>query len=252
MIKKIIYRLCKKLTKVTVAEAYNIDGTPYKVIDRTNPLPFIKNTRDLSFMHNGRVYSQSSIHTDTGEVMQPAYIIPQTTFKLWAKTSPVKNALVLGCGGCTIPRFITLGYPEVSVTGIELSKELIDIAKKYFIAPQTAARFTLIQGDAIEYIFNYNLPIRQDFIFLDIFCDNQVVPQAFTTDYINALYKCTSDNSLIVFNLLGKEPQIAQRFADSIDLPFDFKKVVAQNNALFLIMARAESKESIKDFETAF
>ncbi len=249
MIKKILKKFSKLFAKATTVEEFKIDGLPYRVIDRTNALPFIKDTRDLSFLYEGRVYAQSSVYIDPDEITQPAYTIVQEIINKWTLSFDMKNALMLGCGGCTIPRFICRNVENAKVTGVELSGKMIEIAKKHFTTPYMEESFTLLQGDAIEYVKSYSLPHKQSFIFSDIFCINGVVPESFTQNYLNDLYNCTADDSVIVFNLLGTEFKDIIDFKNQITLDFDIKEILANGNARFLVLAKSQNKDIINEFK---
>ena len=249
MIRKIFKRLSNLFSKATTVEEFNIDDLPYRVIDRTNALPFIKDTRDLSFLYEGRVYAQSSVYIEPDEVTQPAYTIVQEVINNWTALFDMQNALVLGCGGCTIPRYICRNFDGVKVIGVELSGKMIEIAKKHFTTPYMGKSFTLLQGDAIKYVNNYPLPYKQNLIFSDIFCINGVVPESFTQSYLNDLYNCTADNSVIIFNLLGTEFDEIIDFRNKITLGFDIKEILTNGNARFLLLARGTDKTSLKQFK---
>ncbi len=249
MIKKLFKKFSRLFAKVTTVEEFYIDELPYRVIDRTNTLPFIKDTRDLSFLYEGRVYAQSSVYIDHDEVTQPAYTIVQEVINEWTSLFDIQNALVLGCGGCTIPRYICRNFEQINVTGVELSGKMIEIAKKHFTTPYMEKSFTLLQGDAIKYVNNYPQPYKQNFIFSDIFCVNGVVPEAFTQNYLYDLYNCTADDSVIIFNLLGTEFEDIIEFKNQTILDFDLKEILTNGNARFLVLARATDKNKISSFK---
>lgn len=249
MIKKIYRKIKRIFTTNTVAETFDADGTLYKVIDHTSVLPFVKNTRDLSFLYDGKVYAQSSVYLNPDETTQPAYTIVQEVIKHWTLLSDVQNALVLGCGGCTIPRYICRNFEHTKVTGVELSGKMIEIAGKYFSTPYMDRSFTLIQGDAVEYVKSFPLQCKQNFIFSDIFCVNGVVPASFTQSYLKDLYNCSADNSVIIFNLLGTEFDEIIDFKNKISLDFDIKEILTNGNARFLLLVRCTDKSKINQFK---
>ncbi len=246
---KIIFRKIKRtFTKNTVVESFDADGTPYKVIDHTSILPLIKNTRDLSFLYDGKVYAQSSVYLNPNETTQPAYTIVQEVIRLWSKTFELKSALVLGCGGCTIPRYICRNF-NAEVTGVELSDKMIEIAKKHFTTPYMEKSFTVVRGNAIEYVRSYPLTHKQSFIFSDIFCVNGVVPESFTQSYLGDLFNCSAEDSVIIFNLLGTEFEEITDFKNKITLDFDIKEILTSGNARFLVLARCTDKVKAHQFK---
>lgn len=243
MISKIKAKLKKKLVKAKVIETYEIGNEIYKVIDYTSPLPFIKDRRNLSFKIDNAIHSHSAIYLNPKYHFQPIFHIPQKIISVWGGMNKVEKALVLGCAGCSVPRFISLHYPQSKTIGVELSADFISIAKKHFLIEQIEKQFTLIQGDAIEFVKNYNSVEKQNVIYIDIFDRNKVIDEIFTEEFIKGLYLCTDDNALIIINILGKDMDEAKLFLNNIDLPFSEKFIIKNNNAQFAILTKNDKAD---------
>ena len=133
MLQKLIKKIRRKLTKIKVLESFFIDGVEYRVVETTSILPSVKSKRSLSFKKDDKIYHHSSIYLNPKHHFQPIYKTMQSIVDSWGKFNNIDNALILGCAGCSFPRFLSLHYPECKTTGIEISKEFIDIAKKHFL-----------------------------------------------------------------------------------------------------------------------
>ena len=220
LIKKLSAKYRKKLTKTMIIDSFIMDGIEYRVIDNTSSLPFIKDRRMLAFKNNGRVYHHSAIYLNPKFHVQPIYNVLQELFLIWGEKNEVKNALVLGCAGCSIPRFISLHYPNSKTTGVEISEKFIEIAKKYFLLNEISNQFELIQADAIEYIKNNQSKEKQSIIYVDIFDSGKLIDDVFSDSFMSPLYTHTDESSLITFNFAGKQHSDIMQFAESINLSF--------------------------------
>lgn len=243
MLSKIKAKLKKSLVKSRVIETYEIDKEIYKVIDHTSPLPFIKDRRNLSFKADGAIHSHSAIYLNPKYHFQPIFHIPQRLIALWGNENKVKNTLMLGCAGCSVPRFVALHYPESTTIGVELSEDLIAIAKKHFLIDQIEKQFTLTKGDAIEFVKNYDKPEKQNVIYIDIFDKDKIIDAIFTEEFINGLYNCTDENALIIINILGKDIDEALSFFNSLNLSFSESFVIKNDSAQFAVLTKADNSE---------
>lgn len=253
MLKKIIKKVQRKLTKITVLDRIFIDESEYRVIETTSILPSIKNKRSLSFKKDGRIYHHSVIHLNSKYHFQPSYPIPQKIISTWSNSNQINNALVLGCAGCTIPRFLALHFPKSHTTGVEISEEFIDIAKKYFLIDEISDRFEIIHSDAFEYVKENSPKQKQNIIYVDIFDNNKLIDELFSDDFIKALSNYADDNSIVIFNLLGKSVPEITRFAENIGLSYNGKYVISpiqeEIPTNFLALVKTDSEKNIADFE---
>ncbi len=248
MINKIKNKLKKSLIKVNVIETAEIGDEIYKIIDYTSPIPFIKDRRNFSFKNDDGIYSHSAIYLNPKYHFQPILIIPQKIIATWSKTYSIKNALVLGCAGCSVPRFIGLSYPESKTTGVELSADFITIAKKHFLLDQIEKQFELVQGDAIKYIKEYQLETKQDIIYIDIFDKNKIIKDIFTKDFISSAFECTNENGLIIINILGENIDEVKAFFGDLKIPFSNMFAVKNNAAQFFILTKSNDSQKVKEF----
>ena len=176
----------------------------------------------------------------------------QSIVDSWGKFNNIDNALILGCAGCSFPRFLSLHYPECKTTGIEISKEFIDIAKKHFLLDEIAGQFELIHADAFDFIENNPQSELRDLIYVDIFDSNKLIDEVFSEQFINSLSLCTSENSIVIFNLLGKPESELISFAEKIGSSYDGKYIWSQQNSTplgVLVLVKTTSPENLQKFE---
>ena len=248
MIKNIKSALKKVLIKPHTLETFTIDDVVYKVVDVTSILPNIKNTRRLLFKKDDHIYNHSSIYINPKHHVQPSLAIPQKIISIWSKSYSLNNALVLGCAGCSVPRFIGLHFPKSKTVGVELSEDFINIAKKHFLLDQIKNQFELVQGDAIHFVKNYNLDYKQNIIFVDIFCENQIVPDVFTESFIDAAYNITDENGVIIINILGQDIDNAKAIMKDMNIPFKNIVAIKHGASQFLILTKSTDIQKENEF----
>lgn len=241
----------KKCIKKTIVDDFKIDDIHHRVVDYTSWLPFFKSRRELIFKveNDNRVYIHSSIYLNPKHHFQPIFRMPQDITSLWSKHFSVKNAFVLGCAGCTFPRFIALRYPESKTIGVEWSEQLINVAKKYFMIDQISNQFDLYCDDAFKFVDEYQFKQKQDVIFVDIFDFNRLPSEVYSEEFLKSLFNCAGETSITMFNFLTEEPSKILAFAEKINMPFDKKYVVYSTNRCFLLLVKAKENSKIESFE---
>ncbi len=238
-------KLRKHLIKTQTIDTFKLGEISYKIVDRKSFLPSYKNRRDMIFKteNSNLVYSHSAVYLDTKNVFQPVLSTPQKLIDAWSKRGCVDNALVLGCAGCTIPRFITLKHPQCNTVGIEYEEKFIEIAYKYFWIPEFDSKFQLLHGDAFEYVKDTDGE-KYDAIFVDVFSENQLPQDVFSEEFLNNVNNCSKDNSIIIFNLLEEDIDTVLPFAKSLPDYFNEKYIINYDIHCFLVAIKATT---IKD-----
>ena len=242
-------KLRKHFIKTKTVDTFKLDDISYKVVDRKCFLPSYKDRRDLLFKTEDSkyVYSHSAVFLDTKNVFQPVLITPQKLIDAWSKRGNVDNALVLGCAGCTIPRFIALKYPQCKTVGIEYEEKFIEIAWKYFWIPEFDSKFQLLHGDAFEYVKDTDGE-KYDIICVDVFSENQLPQDVFSKEFLSDLNNCSNDNSIIIFNLLEEGMDNVSPFAKALPDYFNEKYIINYDIHCFLVAIKASSDTDKKDF----
>lgn len=225
--------------KIDVLETFSDENFQYQVSDHffeNNPQ---NNTRDLAFKNDKLpcFYLHSSVYLEKEKIRQPIYEIPQDSFEIWGEISSVHNVLVLGCAGCTIPRFFVLKYPECCVTGVEISKRLIDIAHKYFFIPEFKNRFSLVCDDA----FSFTPQLKNqhfDIIYVDLFDGFSVPNDVFSEEFCNKQFQYMSEDSMLLINLLDVEYEKALLFVKQNKKIFEKACLLMQGSKVFVVFAK--------------
>lgn len=193
------YYLKKVLIRRKELESFSLDGVQFNVVDysyRFGIRPSIRVIEHIGLDEGLRFSSVISLNSKNGHpFLRPV----QAMIKAWAGWHEYHHALVLGCAGCALPRFLFEEYESCAIRGVELSDKMIEIAKKYFLHG-IDDRFQLIHGDAFDDVSSYQ-GVRYDLIIVDLFHGKEISMRIFTEDFLSNLKRICSDNGLVIFNL---------------------------------------------------
>ena len=220
----------------------------YEIVDyRRKSAPW-KNMRSIEFFNNGR-YIYSTVYLSERRHFQPLYPMAQKTVDEYYKLSPPKTALVLGCAGCSIPRFLVLHYKDCIVTGIEYSKQFESIARRYFISSSMTSRFRLIRGDAFRFVPDAVGKQQYDYIHTDIYTGDAIHPMVFSQDYVQSVYSILSQGGLAMFNAFRVPAEKLDSVIDSVKAPFGGLYVLDMYRKYFVAMVKTSDAAKLRDFE---
>lgn len=115
-------------------------------------------------------------------------------------TAP-KHILLLGLGGGTLVHLIRRFFPDAHMTCIELDKQHISIAKKWFKLPKK--NLTIIEGDAYDFMRSTNETF--DWIVDDVFQHINGEPERRVdiTSLLGLYKQSLKANSLLTLNVIG-------------------------------------------------
>lgn len=143
-----------------------IDGTTMDIVD-IYPLKFWQEPRQRAIRHR---YGISSIIPLDNKPHGELYLKGVSALiPLYFDTRSPEHALILGVAGGAIPRYLLTLYPECRATGVELSRETIEIMSPYFLNDLPADRFTLVNADAADFVAGSDENRRNMILFYAIF-----------------------------------------------------------------------------------
>lgn len=144
------------------------------------------------------------------------------------------DILILGLGGGDILRYFhklfninQLGNINIKV--IELSPEVINIAKQYFYIDKILNHnITILQQDAYDYISTSN-NIIHNIIVLDFFTEVNSAMRLVDIKYIETLYNMLNHNGVLVINTLFSNKTDIDKFITLINLYFDKNIIIVSS-----------------------
>lgn len=184
-------------------------------------------------LRNGNV-GYSCIYTDDS-IYQPILIHVQKLIEAYTTLYTIKNALVLGGGCCTIPRFLIKRYHNtICIDSVEYQPEIIALTHKYFLEGMDVDKLNLINDDAYTYIHNSSK--QYDFILVDIFVDDMMPEETYTDKFIKDLGYHTNDTSFIVFNAYKCSLELCKKVCEQGKSLFDTSFVTCDSDGTYYIV----------------
>ena len=245
-----IMGLLSSIENKTIVESFTDEetGAPVKFVVADYKHPFCRkdDIRRIEFQ-NGESFLYSSVYLSEKRVFQPMYPCVQRIADCFFDRPP-KRALVLGCAGCTLPRFLIHRYGGVQVTGVEYSARVIEIAKKHFITDRMKDRLTLVNDDAFMFVKEADKG-SFDLVYVDIFVAEKIHSSVFSQEFVSDIFRICGDDSLVVFNLFGTGAVKAQHFAEGVTAGFGRKYVFEDYRKFFLSLAKTNDTQHLARFE---
>lgn len=233
-----VYRMSKYNYKVlSIIDSFQENGYVYKVFDVEN------NIRQLAFKTDKMTfyYLHSAIYKDFKSIHQPIYEIPQRIFDLYSTYINYANVLVLGCAGCSIPRYFAINYPQSHITGVEYSDLMITIAKKYFYINDYSDRFNLIHNDAFIFI-KEPCSRKFDMLFVDLFENNELPISSFDNDFFSNISHIAKNDSVTLFNLLDISSEAKNDLYNKAKNVYSSVTLIHYETKVFLVATKGKAK----------
>jgi predicted membrane-bound spermidine synthase len=136
----------------------------------------------------------------------------------------MQSILLLGVAGGSVIKTLQneIGY-KGKITGIEIDKNVIEIANKYF----GLANFSNLEikiEDAQQFVKQTDQ--KFDLIIIDIFNDNQMPDFLYDKEFINKISKMMKLNGFVLFNTMNYDKTKNASFINSFDKTlFNIKKI---------------------------
>ena len=247
-----LIRLHQKFARTTLVETFqdHLDNSiTFRVVDRKMPLLSLYDTRRMEFCSNDLNYLYSMIYLNKKKRIQPIYESVQYMAEcFFPKLSGLDGALILGCAGCSIPRFFALSSPKCKITGIEFSETMVEIAKKHFVNDAAFENFSLIQGDAFSYV--QNVSEMYNFVYVDLFLAEKNHPKTLSSDFLNNLNTVTAKESIVIFNLLNLSKDDCIKFALRFLNLFGASYVFDEQYHYYVAFVKTENPKGLRAFES--
>lgn len=112
----------------------------------------------------------------------------------------LKNALVLGCGGGTVPKYVANNFDNVQIDIVELYFDIIEIAKKYFIKDELE-NINIYKSDAFLFVEKLEDTKKYDFIFIDVFIEDKLDNNSLESNFIKKIERIMSLTGVVIHNL---------------------------------------------------
>lgn len=140
----------------------------------------------------------SCIYTEN-EVYQPILLPVQKVVEAYSVSHTIHNAIILGGGCCTIPRFLIKRFNNtIQIDSVEYLPAIVELTRKYFLNGIDTDKLNIINDDAYKFIRNTSN--QYDFIFVDLFVGGVRSEKSHTRDFLSDLVNHSTKQAIIVFN----------------------------------------------------
>ncbi len=175
--------------------SFTVDGNCLIVEDRKYRFAPDNNERILRLAGSGVFYSVVPLDPSRHKLL--CYEYCDEALKMRPKTF-YHQALVLGCGGGAIPRWLLEEYPDITVDVVDRSAKMIEVCRQYFLYQwDDSERLHYHCIDALE----YEQPEGScQFLFCDLFGGTELAPFVYTPDFAARLHGMLSPNGILVVN----------------------------------------------------
>lgn len=162
-----------------------------------------------------------------GVVQSISVNTPSVTRRIWGRTVElVKNQkpkageiLLLGLGGGTMPHLFAKEMPNAKITAVEVDKEMINVAKKFFNI-DSLNNLKTINADALRILSkpkDFNLEESQfDVVIVDVYCGSKYPNLGSSGSFFAGLKRLAKTHGLVVFNRI-----YIQNFQHKVDQFYD-------------------------------
>jgi len=151
----------------------------------------------MRFSRANSEFSESTINTSNSMELPSSY--NRSIMAALVYSPDCKKILMVGLGGGAITRYINAFMPNVDITNVELDRDVIRLAKKYFYIKE-AQSFRIIESDGRIYL-KQNTDAKYDLIILDAFRGGYIPFHLLTKEYFSLIKEHLNINGCVVLNL---------------------------------------------------
>lgn len=161
-----------------------------------------------------------------------------------------ENALFIGLGAGSMPRYFNKYFPDAAVDIVEIDPEMLNVAQKFFhFKENEKMKVHIFDGR----VFIKKFPKKYDIIFLDAYRNGTIPFHLTSIEFLEELKKRLNPGGVVVSNILS---QFRNQFFDSMSATYQrafenlyiFRGQNSQNYAFVATMQKKQmsSKEIVK------
>ena len=185
---------------------YTFKSGDIKVVEFTNQL----NEKMLAMKTKNASFSTTLTGDKKYSLFYPYYLLYNIPLMV---NKNIQDTLVLGGGGFTYPKYYISKYLDKKMDVVEIDKEIIDVAKEYFFVndlfdeyDNNHERLRIYNNDALQFVNDSKK--NYDYIFLDIFVDNEPLDIFLTEKFTNKIHSLINSNGFYGINyILNKKKE---------------------------------------------
>lgn len=123
-----------------------------------------------------------------------------------------RRIVQLGLGAAALTKFCHRNVPSAEVLAVELSAEVIDAARAWFLLPEDDARLSVVQDDARDFIARPKQRRRADWLQVDLYDAHARGPVYDDEEFYRTCKSAVAAPGVACFNLFGRrfDPSFAR------------------------------------------
>lgn len=167
-------------------------------------------------LHLGNATVQSAMRLSAPFDLELTYTRGMMCFLLFSDR--VREAVILGLGGGSIPKYIHRHLPQMRITAVELNPAVVSAARSQFYLPDEDERLRIFIGDGVPYIRDN--PGSADVLMLDAYDAKGLPPDLSSQEFYDACADALTAEGILVINLWGSDKRFdiyLQRIEQSFD-----------------------------------
>lgn len=204
-------------------------------------LVHLSEERDVRLLHLGGSMVQSAMRISAPNNLELAYTQCMMCFLLF-HPQPT-NVLMIGLGGGSLTKFIYSRLPKVRTIVIEVSPQVVSVARGHFLVPADDERLQVLIAEGSEYVAAH--PGSADVLMVDGFDDGRQVASLCSQDFYNQACEALTGNGVLVVNLLSRDKRVHE-YIERLENSFSGRVAVIlaepHGNLIVFAFKRAPSK----------
>lgn len=158
-------------------------------------------------LHFGEFDTQSAMKVSAPDELVLTYCRCMMGFLLF--TDAPRDALLIGLGGGSIPKWIIKHLPQTHLTCVELHQQVVAVAHSMFHLPEDEPHLKVIVGDGAAHVWQMEEE-SVDLIMMDAYSATGIAPPLATTDFFATCRDRLTDNGVLAINLWGSDKRFTE------------------------------------------
>jgi spermidine synthase len=167
--------------------------------------PYVSERYGVRTLHIGSDTIQSAMRLARPIDLELSYTRSMMGFLLFMP-SPAE-VLTIGLGGGSVAKFVYHRLPSARVRAVEVSPQVVAIARQYFYLPPDDARFEVITADGAEYVTRSD--VNADVLLVDGYDADAHAEELASRDFYAACRERLQTEGMLVVNLWGGDKSFA-------------------------------------------
>lgn len=167
---------------------------------------YVSERHGVRTLHIGSDTVQSAMRIARPHDLELSYTRSMMAFLLFVPNPA--HVLMIGLGGGSLAKFVHRHLPATRVTAVELSPQVVAIARQYFHLPRDDERLRVVVGDGAAYVERREA--QADVIAVDGYVADSHAEELTSRDFYAACRDRLSADGLMVVNLWGGDKQFRE------------------------------------------